>query len=537
MATRLPHETSLGLRRLLDRLLERDLRPADVRFDAELSLHPIHQDIEMQLSHTRDDGLPGLLVVLHPEARIFFGELVQRFAHAVLVVLRLRLDGDVDHRLRERDRLEDQRVRGVAERVARRRVLQSHRRDAARRNLRHLFAMVRVHLHDPAHALGLLARRVVHTRSGNQPSRIHPEVCEPPDIRVSHDLERERREWLFVRRLPLHRLVRARVDANHRRHVVRRRQKLDDSVQQQLDALVLQRAAAHHRRRGARERDAPERCLDLVHRQFVPFDEADHRLLVDLADGLDHLVVPLLRLRGVLLRDRRLRRGIVAFASEGPRVHLDQIDNASEVRLGAHRNLDRDRLRAQAVDDHVDGAPEVRAHAVHLVHEADTGYAIFVRLPPHGLRLRLDARDRVEHDHAAVEHAQAALHLDREVDVTRRVDDVYLVACPLGSRRRRGDRDPPLALLLHPVHHRRAFVDLTDLVGPARVIENALGHGRLARINVSDDADVSDPLDWNRSRHVVRYCPVPGAASSRVPPAKFTAGDLSPRRCIRSQAD
>ena len=38
---------------------------------------------------------------------------------------------------------------------------------------------------------------------------------------------------------------------------------------------------------------------------------------------------------------------------------------------------------------------------------------------------------RVEHDHAAVEHAQRALHLDREVDVAGRVDDVDLVVVPL----------------------------------------------------------------------------------------------------------
>ena len=88
------------------------------------------------------------------------------------------------------------------------------------------------------------------------------------------------------------------------------------------------------------------------------------------------------------------------------------------------------RHRAEAIDDHVDGALEVRADAVHLVDEADARHAVLVGLAPHRLGLRLDAGDAVEHRHRAVEHAQAALDLDGEVDVARRVDDVDAVIAP-----------------------------------------------------------------------------------------------------------
>ena len=81
-------------------------------------------------------------------------------------------------------------------------------------------------------------------------------------------------------------------------------------------------------------------------------------------------------------------------------------------------------LRLQAIDDHLDGALRIRAGAVHLVDEADPRHAVLVGLPPDRLRLRLDAGDGIEHDHATVEHAQRALDLDGEVDVARRVDDV-----------------------------------------------------------------------------------------------------------------
>ena len=60
------------------------------------------------------------------------------------------------------------------------------------------------------------------------------------------------------------------------------------------------------------------------------------------------------------------------------------------------------------------------------------GTLVAVGLAPDRLGLRLDAGDRIEDGDRAVEHAQAALDLDREVHVPGRVDDVDPVAAPLG---------------------------------------------------------------------------------------------------------
>src|SRR5690606_10113678 len=109
---------------------------------------------------------------------------------------------------------------------------------------------------------------------------------------------------------------------------------------------------------------------------------------------------------------------------------LDEVDDADEVVLGTDRQLDDQRLRLEAVDDGVDGEVEVRAELVHLVDEADARDVVLVRLAPHRLRLRLHALLAVEDGDGAVEHAQGALDLDREVDVAGRVDDVDLVVLP-----------------------------------------------------------------------------------------------------------
>ena len=73
---------------------------------------------------------------------------------------------------------------------------------------------------------------------------------------------------------------------------------------------------------------------------------------------------------------------------------------------------------------------EVGADLVHLVDEADARNVVLVGLPPDLLGLRLDAFLAVEHGDGTVEHPQAALHLDGEVDVPGGVDDVDLVVFP-----------------------------------------------------------------------------------------------------------
>src|ERR1700710_3227255 len=80
--------------------------------------------------------------------------------------------------------------------------------------------------------------------------------------------------------------------------------------------------------------------------------------------------------------------------------------------------------------------------------------------------------------------------------MTGGVDDVDPGVLPPAGRGRRRDGDAALLLLDHPVHHRRALVDLADLVRLARVVEDALGRGGLTRVDVGHDADVAGALEW-----------------------------------------
>jgi hypothetical protein len=63
------------------------------------------------------------------------------------------------------------------------------------------------------------------------------------------------------------------------------------------------------------------------------------------------------------------------------------------------------------------------------------------------------------------------------------------------------DGDAALLLLLHPVHHGGAFVHLADLVGDARIEQDAFGGRGLTGIDVSHDADVPRPTEWCLAWH------------------------------------
>src|SRR5215475_1657639 len=170
-------------------------------------------------------------------------------------------------------------------------------------------------------------------------------------------------------------------------------------------------------------------------RSSVAWEALRHRL-VEVRDGLDDALA---RLRGglaQLLRDRALLEALAeALVVPDDRALAQEVDDPDEAVLGADRQLEGHGPRAEPLAHHPHHAVEVGADAVELVDEGDARHAVLVRLAPHGLRLRLDPADAAEHRDRSVEDAQRALDLDREVDVSRGVDDVDAVVLPVAGRR------------------------------------------------------------------------------------------------------
>ncbi len=120
---------------------------------------------------------------------------------------------------------------------------------------------------------------------------------------------------------------------------------------------------------------------------------------------------------------------------------------------------------------------------------------VTVSLVPDRLGLRLDPGHAVEDYDGAVQYPEGPLHFGRKIDMPGGIDQVELVAPPEEGGRGGGDRDPPLLLLFHVVHAGIAVVDFTHLVFFAGVEEDPFANGRLARIDVGDDADIALPVE------------------------------------------
>ena len=317
-----------------------------------------------------------------------------------------------------------------------------------------------------------------------------------PTYGIGHDLEDEGRERRVLGGGARDLVLGLRVGALDGGDVERARQVVDDRVEQRLHALVLERGAEQHGRDRVGERPGAERAADHLRRnRRLVLEVGLHQLVVVLRDRVDERVVRLLGGGRELGGDLPDRERLPELVLVDDRAHLDEVDDADVLVLLADRDLDRHRVRAQAIAHRLDGVHEARARPVHLVDERDARDAVAVGLTPDRLGLRLHARDGVEHGDCAVEDAQRALDLDSEVHVPGSIDDVDAMVAPERRRRRRRDGDAALLLLRHPVHRRGALVHLAELVRAAGVVEDALGRRGLARVDVGHDPDVADAVE------------------------------------------
>src|SRR5712692_7308133 len=499
------------------------LRAAHVRLHVVFAQHAVHDDFQVQFAHAGNQGLAGIRLGGYAERRIFLSQALHGHAQLVLVGLGLRLDGHGNDRCREFDGLEDDLLVFIAERVAGVHVLQTDAgADVPGIHFFNFLALIGMHLQEAADAFAGAFDGVVNVTSGLQHAGVHADVGKVPDERVRHDLEGEGRERLVISGAAQYAFVVRRICAFDRRYIHRGRQVIDHGIKQRLDAFVLEGGTGEHRHDLQIQRRLANRLAHFFQRQRLFAQILVDHFVVMLGDELDHLFAMVLV---KLLVDGRTLQGrgdvgagiderLVPELPHGkclelrpqgflePHDHFlfQEIDDADEIIFAAEGKLEGDWVGTESLADGADDVVEIRAHAVHLVHETDPRHAVLVRLAPYRFGLRLHARDGIEYAHRAVQYAQRALHFHREVHVARRIDDidaVFLVEAVPGRRRRRArDGDAALAFLLHPVHGGRAFVHRTDLVGHTRIEQDALGRRGLSGVDVRHDPDVAGVFEF-----------------------------------------
>ena len=141
----------------------------------------------------------------------------------------------------------------------------------------------------------------------------------------------------------------------------------------------------------------------------------------------------------------------------------------------------------------VDDRRRIGRRQVDLVQDGDEGQPLAEREMDVGQRLGFDPLGRVDDEDRALARLEAVADLVGEVDVAGRVDEVQAVGLPvaglvLESDRPGLDRDALLALQVHGVQDLARHLSGVDRVGQ---LEQPIGEGRLAVVDVGDDREVA----------------------------------------------
>ena len=139
----------------------------------------------------------------------------------------------------------------------------------------------------------------------------------------------------------------SRVERRDRPAHRRRGQVLDQRLEQPVGAEVLGRDPAGDREQVALGDPLLQRRDDLGVRDLLALEVALHQLVGVLGDLVHQLLAVLLGLRLQLLGDLDLLRVAAPLALVLERGHVDQVDHAADLVLGADRDLGRDHVLAE----------------------------------------------------------------------------------------------------------------------------------------------------------------------------------------------
>jgi hypothetical protein len=160
----------------------------------------------------------------------------------------------------------------------------------------------------------------------------------------------------------------------------------------------------------------------------------------------------------------------------------------------ADRDLDGERVGIESRTDFIEDTIEIRSLAIEFVDEHNARDAIFIGLSPNRLALRFDPFTGAENDDCTVEYSEAPFDFRGEIDVAGCIEQIDSAVLPAKGDASGEYRDAPLLFFGVIIGFGRTGVDGPSSVLGATHVEHLLGNGRLARIDVSNDADVANRL-------------------------------------------
>lgn len=495
--------TSLFLEKVVERYLGLncltvgDLWLTHNAVDLVFTTHALDIDVQMQLTHTGDDGFLRLGINVHTEGRVLTLETSHSFAEVGGVLGLLGLDGKRNDGFGDEHGGHGVAESTIGEGISRSTIDAKNSADFSSADLVHILHLVGVHAYDTGDLDLFVGASVVHVGTLAKRALVNADVGELAKVAL-FELKGKADKWESVVGDKLDRSLLSSLVKGKVLDLCRVGQVIDDSVKHRLDRLVCK--SGTHQDRGELEVDCgpPDGSLDLGNGGLLLVKEEFGNLFIDISQGLDEGCAPLLADLLEISRDFiSLPDGLSTGAVVVDGFHSNDVDDTLEVVLGADGHLDGGSGDAELLVDLVDSLERVGTHAIHLVDEGKSGNVVSPHLSVDGDCLRLDTADGAQNHDSTVEDSQGSFNLDGEVNMSGCVDQVDVVllflACdgvlpdPVTESGGRLDSDTLFTLKIHAVHlgtDRVLASDFVDGLDTAGVEEDTLGGGCLATVDV-----------------------------------------------------
>ena len=270
----------------------------------------------------------------------------------------------------------------------------------------------------------------------------------------------------------------------HLRHFAHEGNHVAEEFHQAAHTHILACADAENGENRACDKAFANTFAHFVFREVFRFEEFLHQGIVATGSSLHFLGLVEL-VGGNVLDDGSATFGL-------PRIFLHQqhVDDGVETRTCCDGILHRHAVRTINVLQLVENLVEVAVFLIELVHKENHGLAEFGGVAEGIHRAHLGTIRSIDEDDGLVGHVQCRDGAAHEVVGTRTVDDVELLAVPLGVEDGREDRVAILLLHGEVVAHRVFTLYGATAFDDAGLIDHCFGKSGLAATRTANQRDV-----------------------------------------------
>src|SRR5690625_4300379 len=162
------------------------------------------------------------------------------------------------------------------------------------------------------------------------------------------------------------------------------------------------------------------------------------------------------------------------------------------------------RIRPKHVLHLLANTEEVCTLPVHFIDKTNSRNLVVISEPPVSFRLRLNTVNSTKQENEPVKNPQRTVYLNRKVYVSGSVNNIEVVffcfrsnlsilnvKLPVTGSSCRSNCNPPLLLLIHPVHGGRTFVSFSQLVIHSGIEQNPFGCSCFSGIDMRGNSYIS----------------------------------------------